>query len=574
MINLTQVPFSTFGSWLSVSPSLGLKETPTAVQTLYLRSHHGARPGVVKAFLQLCPLTLDAALTTESTALEMTAHVRPEAVIWRDGQGGCIDICFDTPYTLRFRGQGLGLELKACYETVMFALQNNQIVLNIFDVSRRFVLEGVQGTLQNQGAWRADSKEANRKEPVSVTVLPGDTGAWEFALHEVQSTFTVKPLREFDTCRAAAKTSFDTWISQTLPAPSQWQEARELAAYINWASIVEPEGLLKRPAMLMSKHWMSSVWSWDHCFNALALAETDNKLAWDQLLLLVDYQDAHGCYPDSLNDVEVIYNFTKPPIHGWAVRELLKVATPSLATLQTMYASLSRWTTWWLENRRLPGQPLPYYLHGNDSGWDNGTMFDKGVPLVAPDLAAFLILQLDTLADLAKALGTNEEMTWKHKADTLLEALLAQLWTGERFVAKLALTQETVAGDSLLYCLPILLGERLPEKVRDKLAQQVKSFLTDYGLATEKTDSAYYKKDGYWRGPIWAPPTYLVVQGLEGCGHRELALDIAERFCALCASSGFAENFDALTGEGLCDKAYTWTSSVFLLLAEKLATAK
>jgi len=31
------------------------------------------------------------------------------------------------------------------------------------------------------------------------------------------------------------------------------------------------------------------------------------------------------------------------------------------------------------------------------------------------------------------------------------------------------------------------------------------------------------------------------------------------------------ENYDALTGRGLRDPAYTWTCSVFLLLAEWLA---
>jgi hypothetical protein len=31
-----------------------------------------------------------------------------------------------------------------------------------------------------------------------------------------------------------------------------------------------------------------------------------------------------------------------------------------------------------------------------------------------------------------------------------------------------------------------------------------------------------------------------------------------------------AENFDALTGEGLCDRAYTWTASVFQILAAKI----
>jgi hypothetical protein len=42
---------------------------------------------------------------------------------------------------------------------------------------------------------------------------------------------------------------------------------------------------------------------------------------------------------------------------------------------------------------------------------------------------------------------------------------------------------------------------------------------------------------------------------------------VSARFRALCERSGFAENFDALTGEGLRDRAYTWTAAVYLLLA-------
>jgi hypothetical protein len=34
--------------------------------------------------------------------------------------------------------------------------------------------------------------------------------------------------------------------------------------------------------------------------------------------------------------------------------------------------------------------------------------------------------------------------------------------------------------------------------------------------------------------------------------------------------SGMAENYHALTGESLRDPAFTWTSSVFLLLAHEL----
>ena len=52
----------------------------------------------------------------------------------------------------------------------------------------------------------------------------------------------------------------------------------------------------------------------------------------------------------------------------------------------------------------------------------------------------------------------------------------------------------------------------------------------------------------------------LIVDGLKEAGEELLARDISHKFINLCRSSGFAENFDALSGEGLRDRAYTWTS--------------
>ncbi|KOV82412.1 hypothetical protein ADL02_22415, partial [Streptomyces sp. NRRL WC-3723] len=56
------------------------------------------------------------------------------------------------------------------------------------------------------------------------------------------------------------------------PGRSSAPPAAELAAYVLWWGRVRPTGLVTGPAVLMSKHWMDKVWSWDHCFNALALA--------------------------------------------------------------------------------------------------------------------------------------------------------------------------------------------------------------------------------------------------------------------------------------------------------------
>ena len=76
-----------------------------------------------------------------------------------------------------------------------------------------------------------------------------------------------------------------------------------------------------------------------------------------------------------------------------------------------------------------------------------------------------------------------------------------------------------------------------------------------------------------WRGPIWAPTTMIVAEGLEAAGEIELAQEIRRRFCRTVARSGMAENFDALTGGPLRDRAYTWTSSVFLIFAHQLFAA-
>ena len=56
--------------------------------------------------------------------------------------------------------------------------------------------------------------------------------------------------------------------------------------------------------------------------------------------------------------------------------------------IATAYEQLARWTRFWLDHRRVPGDPLPFYQHGNDSGWDNATTFDPGRVAQSADLAA------------------------------------------------------------------------------------------------------------------------------------------------------------------------------------------
>ena len=543
---ITEVPFSGFGSWMSIA-------IPRGEEKIHFRNCH-QQPR------NLFPIEC----LVDGRVVQPDIIAKPWLLEFRCGNAWA-RICFESETTVRLRGQGMSLILGD--KNLIYSESPNRAVINHRPGLRRYQLEVLQGNIQLEQRVLTQPLY-----PVRAIVSPGEEGGWELAIDEFWSTW-VRPARAtFDECLAQAESRFTTFLDHMPAAREVDGRARQLAAYIIWSCTVGPCGLIKRPTVLMSKNWMCNVWSWDQCFNAMALAAGEPELAMDQMLTLVDHQDEFGSYPDSINDVVIHYNFSKPPVHGWALSEILKrtATRPSKDVMQTMYLSLGRQVDWWMTHRRKENDRLPYYLHGNDSGWDNSTMFGRGVPLIAPDLAALLVTQMDVLADLAENLGHRSD--WRPRADALYEALMAELWRGDHFVARLASNGSDVESQSLIPWLPLILGKRLPQDVRQSLMRGIEGHLTEWGLATERTDSPNYREDGYWQGPIWGPSTYIAFTGLMRCGFDELADDIARRFCALCRKSGFAENFNALTGDSLCDPAYTWTSSVFLLLAHHVYT--
>ncbi len=191
--------------------------------------------------------------------------------------------------------------------------------------------------------------------------------------------------------------------------------------------------------------------------------------------------------------------------------------------------------------------------------------------ILEADLSAYLALQMNCLSDIARKLNEPEAAEyWKQKSAALIDKMIARLWNGTRFVPRLCRTQEEIGDtESILLYLPLVLGNLLPAEIADKMIEEMKKHhLTACGLASESPESPKYNPDGYWRGPIWAPTTYLIVDGLKRMGRVEDAREIALRFCGMCTEKahGFYENYDALTGIGLRTPGYTWTASAFLCM--------
>ena len=354
-------------------------------------------------------------------------------------------------------------------------------------------------------------------------------------------------------------------------------EHSELAAYILWSTEYSIKGNIVRRCNGISKSLMNLVWSWDNCFNALAVAGADAKLAWDNIFLFFDLQREDGMLPDAVNPAIVVDWFTKPPVHGFTIRKLLEQGYAlSAEDKKTLYHCLTKWTDWWYG--QLTNEGLVKYRHPFDSGWDNATFFDYGYPIASPDLNAYLVIQQDVLAQLAKELGFAEEaQAWTTRADLLLNNMIDKMWNGNKFVC-INDSGEIIPTNSLIRIMPVVLGKRLPEHIMKILIDELSvenHFLTYRGVATESVRSQSYdhrkgdpaKPNAYWRGPIWPPVVYLIVCGLREAGEFDLAAVISHRYiCTVEANQGaMFENYDALTGEGYDDSSYTWTSAVYLL---------
>jgi glycogen debranching enzyme len=554
--SVREIPFSHPGAWFGISPVTALA---TYADDLHLVSHRNG----MHAVLSLVPVPVGGHGPVDVTA-------DPALLTWTAGRG-TITAAFESPSALRITGHGLGLRVAAADATLtpftgthfFHDPVTSSHVFTSYETGHRYRVTVLSGQSDAVGASVLGTAER-------AVLVGADGGAWEIALEEL--TTARRPFSSeatFTEVVAASRRSFERFADSVAPWRGDRTPAAELACYVLWSATVEPAGFVKRPAVLMSKHWMDKVWSWDHCFNALALAPGAPELAWDQLQVVFDHQTDEGALPDSITHAEVLHNFVKPPIHGWAVsrlRERLPGGLPT-AELPRLYRQLEAWTTFWLDHRRAPGEPLPHYEHGNDSGWDNSTVFHEQRLVQTADLAAFLVVQMRELARLAGEIGDPAAATrWTREADTLLAAMVDRLWDGSRFTSR-AVDGAPRTTASLLDLMPVVLGAQLPADVYAKVTADLAEHLTSVGLATELPTSPHYEADGYWRGPVWAPSTVLIEDGLRRGGAVELADQVSARFRAVCEKSGFAENFDALTGQGLRDRAYTWTASAYLLLA-------
>ena len=486
---------------------------------------------------------------------------------------GKIRFCFANPNLMLIKGEGgMGLKLErdmTAHEIMKKRGEKawEESLIYICDM----ILNPLKGGLEMDAPY---DWEALCTPRVRGACVPDENGEFLLAMEEFTSSgFVRDSYPTWEEAKAAVTAEWEGFLANIPHFDRAFEERREEAAYTLWSYLVDASGLIKRPLIFMTGNAVAS--SWQMCQNAVAL-NRDIDLAVELLLNMIDDASPTGQLPDFYDDMHGAHMMYKPPLQGWALKWIMKThdlgKEVARDKLETMYTGFVRWADWFMKYRDDNHNGIPAYEHGDESGFDDTSIFQSSPIVETPDLCAYLALTYEALGDLGKLLGKPEAETDRLYAEgkALISRMIEAFWTGERFIARNPLNNEVVATDSALYYMPIVLGKRLPQEIIDKLASDLSvegELLTGYGIASERLTGDGFRTFGMARGAVLPPVNLLILTGLYDAGKEELAKKIAQRYCRTMKDGGFNMIVNPLQGN-FGGFGCSWPACAYIILAD------
>jgi putative isomerase len=387
-------------------------------------------------------------------------------------------------------------------------------------------------------------------------------------------------MADHDAVVEAAAQRWHAWFSAVPAVQEQYRSQYYFAWWVMRAGLVSPRYYITREAMTPSKMHYVGVWHWDAFFHALAYRHIDQRLAQDQLRLLLDHQREDGLIPDAVHDEGVVTHLdfpvdadvTKPPLMAWAVHKLFEV-DGDLEFLRETYEKIARWNNWWFEFNDRDGNGLCEYGHPFSSGLDDSPLWDDGMPVESPDLNTYLYLQMESLAQIAAAIGETEDAgMWQKRADELAKRMIESMWDAEAGLFWASRNGQPVKVRTPFSLFPLITG-KLPPSIANRLLAHLtdeKQFWPRFPVPSVAVDDPKYDPNQMWRGPTWVNINYLLIEGLQRAGYGEIARELRRRTLELIeGQEGIYEYYHPETGQNPPKAAaiFGWTSAVFIDLA-------
>jgi Glycosyl hydrolase family 63 C-terminal domain len=312
--------------------------------------------------------------------------------------------------------------------------------------------------------------------------------------------------------------------------------------------------------------------AWDLAFHMIPFAEVDPFFAKEQLLLLLRewYMHPNGQIPA----YEFAFSDANPAVHAWSAWRVYKITAPRGSRdrlfLSRVFQKLLLNFTWWVNRKDLHGN---HVFAGGFLGLDNIGVFDRSKPLPTgghleqADGTAWMAFYCATMLSMALELAA-EDPAYEDVASKFFEHFIAiadaintlggtGLWDEEDgiYYDHLHVGERSIPlrVRSLVGLLPLIAVEILEDEVIDRLPGFRKrmrwvlrylldesEFLSPYGIRSlsrihrdrpyrfrhgegeyrvdyvpGESDTALFGGNSNWRGPVWFPVNYLIVEALE-----------------------------------------------------------
>jgi len=492
---------------------------------------------------------------------------------------GYVQFCYDGKDIIRIRGKKIGLRffsIMGPHDGLTSRLDGTYQV--IYDMNGEFLFVPIKGMLNIQNKWN-EGKGYNNS--IIIDISCGADDEFELALHFSESdTESCMLYRPFDKCVEEAGKDYEEWLSMYPEIPEKYEYIKKLAVYCIWICCVGPMGLLKNNIITYEK--TDSVFAWHSAYHAMTLTKNAD-FSVQTFKSIFEYQDEFGQLPDMVDDRYINYLATKPPYHGVAVLYMMEKMGSRMTKehCEALYAPLVKLHNWWSTFRDTDNDGVPQYNQGCEQSYDYSIMFSKGLPVESPDLIAYIILLEEALARLAERIGKAEEAKeWLNRSKTLLDKLINEFWDGEKFIARLSSSHEAIEFDEVDSYSPIMLGNRLPAEIVEKITEVLsdpEKYYTDIGFRA--TAKQYFNCKPI-PGIITGATQIKLVKGLCEAGKEELVKKILTGFCDMTLEKlpmyrylefdppeGFDGNILYFRDFGVCS---AFSCAIFIILASLL----
>jgi hypothetical protein len=491
------------------------------------------------------PKLLRLAPVYEGKELPFT-YVCDEATLTLHTKRGTAEFTFDGPDILRVRVSGVGLRffIRPDMHEGGYEKRPGEVEA-AFNFVGKLLFKSLAGGFEHNATW--DFKRVC-PYPFELDILPEAGGTGEAAIHEYFSNGDARAsYSPFDQVRASNLKAFEAFFKNYPPVAPVFRDMARIAAWCVWTTRVGPRGIIGKPLVFMHKLFFVRAFGWQQGFHAMAM-KGNTRAAWELMTAFFEHQNEKGGIPDNLSDLgQREWLPTKPAIFGHTTLHILDnfdLSPLTRADYEDWYKKLALYYDWWYVCHDHSKSGFPAYYHVDESGYDEASLFERGLPLQSPDLLAYMVLLCEALSRLAGLLGEkDEEARWLGESKRTLDYLTGTLWDGDQFLAKVLATGELYRCGSIAQLQPVMLGSRLPRHILSRLAQRLTDeteYLTDFGISSENLKSDKFAIRSFTRGPVVAPTQALIVAGLFEGGQREAAEKIAARYAAALMSEGLA----------------------------------